>query len=193
MAMVKVGDTAPAFDLVGDDGARLSLASLRGSQVVVYFYPKDDTPGCTVEAKDFSAALPKFKALGAEVLGVSRDSTARHQGFCKKHKLTVRLLSDDDGAVHRAYGVWGEKKLYGRVSEGCIRSTFLVDAAGAVRAVWSPVRVPGHVDAVLAALAGDGAAPAAKKAPPAKKAPAAKKAQAAKKKPTPKKKPATGR
>jgi len=179
MDMVKVGDTAPAFDLVGDDGARLSLASLRGKPVVVYFYPKDDTPGCTVEAKDFSAALPKFKALGAEVVGVSRDSTARHQGFCKKHELAVRLLSDDDGAVHRAYGAWGEKKLYGRVSEGCIRSTFLVDAEGAVRAVWSPVRVPGHVEAVLAALSGEGGAttpaPAAKKKPAAKKAPAAKK------------------
>ena len=153
MAMVKVGDTAPAFDLVGDDGARLSLASLRGSQVVVYFYPKDDTPGCTVEAKDFSAALPKFKALGAEVLGVSRDSTARHQGFCKKHKLTVRLLSDDDGAVHRAYGVWGEKKLYGKVSMGIIRSSFLVDADGKIQQAWYKVKPADTPTNLLAALA----------------------------------------
>ena len=152
MALVKVGDTAPAFDLVGDDGERHTLASLRGKRVVLYFYPKDDTPGCTVEARDFSAALAEFRALGAEVLGVSRDTTKRHQGFCKKHALTVRLLSDEDAAVHRAYGVWGEKKLYGKVSEGCIRSTFLLDAQGVVRGAWSPVRVPGHVAAVLGAL-----------------------------------------
>jgi peroxiredoxin Q/BCP len=173
MTLLKVGDAAPAFDLVGDDGARHTLASLRGKRVVLYFYPKDDTPGCTVEAKDFSAALAQFRALGAEVLGVSRDTTKRHQGFCQKHGLTVRLLSDEDAAVHQAYGAWGEKKLYGRVSEGCIRSTFLIDAAGVVRAVWSPVRVPRHVAAVLDALEESGAASEAapKKAASKKAAP----------------------
>ena len=174
MVMVKVGDPAPAFDLVGDDGARHALAALRGRTAVGYFYPKDDTPGCTVEAKDFTAALDRFAAAGATVFGVSRDSIQRHRSFCQKHGLGVRLLSDEDGAVHRAYGAWGEKKLYGRVSEGCIRSTFLIDPAGVVRAVWSPVRVPGHVDAVLAALGGAAPPTAAEAKPAAQAKPAAK-------------------
>ena len=161
--MVKIGDTAPAFDLPGSDGARYTLASLRGKQVVLYFYPKDDTPGCTVEAKDFSAALAQFEALGAVVLGVSRDTTKRHQGFCQKHTLTVTLLSDEDADVHRAWGAWGQKTLYGRTSEGCIRSTFVIDGDGVVRAAWSPVRVPGHVEAVLATLRGAAPSPATAK------------------------------
>ena len=132
------------------------MARLGGRRVVLYFYPKDDTPGCTVEAQDFSAALPEFHALRAEVFGVSRDTTKRHQSFCKKHGLTVRLLTDgEDAAAHKAYGAWGEKKLYGKVSEGCIRSTFLIDEEGVVRAAWSPVKVLGHAAAVLAALRGE--------------------------------------
>lgn len=151
--MVKVGDAAPDFAMVADNGETVTLASLRGTRVVLYFYPKDDTPGCTVEAQDFTAALPQFHALRAEVFGVSRDTTKRHQSFCKKHGLTVRLLTDgEDAAVHKAYGAWGEKKLYGKVSEGCIRSTFLIDEEGVVRAVWSPVKVLGHAAAVLDSL-----------------------------------------
>lgn len=154
--MVKVGDAAPDFAMVADNGEAVTLASLRGKRVVLYFYPKDDTPGCTVEAQDFTAALPQFHALRAEVFGVSRDTTKRHQSFSKKHGLTVRLLTDgEDAAVHKAYGVWGEKKLYGKVSEGCIRSTFLIDEEGVVRAVWSPVKVLGHAAAVLEALRGE--------------------------------------
>jgi peroxiredoxin Q/BCP len=154
--MLKVGDAAPDFTMVADNGETVTLASLRGQRVVLYFYPKDDTPGCTVEAQDFSAALPEFRALRAEVFGVSRDTTKRHQSFCKKHGLTVRLLTDgEDAAVHKAFGAWGEKKLYGKVSEGCIRSTFLLDEEGVVRAVWSPVKVLGHAAAVLEALRGE--------------------------------------
>jgi peroxiredoxin Q/BCP len=151
--MLKVGDAAPDFAMVADNGEAVTLASLRGRRVVLYFYPKDDTPGCTVEAQDFTAALPQFHALRAEVFGVSRDTTKRHQAFCKKHGLAVRLLTDgEDAAVHKAYGAWGEKKLYGKVSEGCIRSTFLIDEQGVVRAVWSPVKVLGHAAAVLESL-----------------------------------------
>lgn len=153
-AMVKVGERAPGFELTGDDGARHAMEVGGGRRLVVYFYPKDDTPGCTVEAKDFSASLDAIRALGADVVGISRDTPKRHKGFCDKHALTVRLLSDEDGAAHRAWGAWGTKTLYGRTSEGCIRSTFLVDEAGIVRAVWSPVKVPGHVAAVIDALRG---------------------------------------
>lgn len=152
MDKLKVGDKAPDFDLVGDDGARVTRDAFKGRFLVLYFYPKDDTPGCTVEAKDFSAALAQFRALGAEVVGVSRDSTKRHKSFCEKHALTIRLLSDEDAATHRAWGAWGEKTMYGRTTEGCIRSTFLIDPEGRVRAVWSPVKVPGHAAAVLDAL-----------------------------------------
>lgn len=148
--MLSVGEPAPGFALVADNGETVSLDDFRGRRLVLYFYPKDDTPGCTVEAQGFSAAIDAFRELGAEVVGVSRDSTKRHQAFCKKYGLSLRLLTDDEGAtVHKAYGAWGEKKLYGRVSEGCIRSTFLIDEGGVVRAVWSPVKALGHAAAVL--------------------------------------------
>lgn len=149
---LKVGAKAPGFDLVAEDGARVTLDEYAGRRLVLYFYPKDDTPGCTVEAREFSAALEQFRALGAEVVGVSRDSTKRHRAFCEKHALTIRLLTDEDAAVHRAYGAWGEKTMYGRTTEGCIRSTFLIDPDGTVRALWSPVKVAGHVPAVLDAV-----------------------------------------
>ncbi|MEZ4391388.1 MAG: peroxiredoxin [Polyangiales bacterium] len=151
--MVSVGERAPGFSLVADNGETVSLDDFKGRRLVLYFYPKDDTPGCTVEAQGFSAAIDAFHALNAEVVGVSRDTTKRHQSFCKKYDLKVRLLTDEaDAPVHKAYGAWGEKKLYGRVSEGCIRSTYLIDEEGVVRAVWSPVKALGHAAAVLAEL-----------------------------------------
>ncbi len=182
--MSKVGDLAPALSLESDGGARVSLADFAGRPVVVYFYPKDDTPGCTVEAQDFTARAADFAKAGAAVLGVSKDSVKSHCRFRDKYGLKVTLLSDPDLAAHRAWGAFGEKVMYGKKVEGTIRSTFVVGADGRVAHAWSPVKVPGHVDAVLAALTGAAPATVAKKAAPkatpAKKA-AAKKAAAKKK------------
>ena len=182
--MIQTGDKAPSFSLPADDGSTISLASLKGKHAVVYFYPKDDTPGCTVEAKDFSAAMGKLQKAGAVVLGISKDSIASHCKFRDKHALKIRLLSDPELAAHKAYGAFGEKTMYGKKVQGVIRSTFLIGPDGKVKRAWPSVKVAGHVDAVLAELAGSGAgaAPAkkasAKKAPakkaPAKKAPAKK-------------------
>jgi peroxiredoxin Q/BCP len=177
--MLKAGDEAPDFSLPADDGSRISLAALKGKSVVVYFYPRDDTPGCTVEAVDFTKALPAFAKAGAVVLGVSRDSLASHGKFRDKHKLKVRLLSDPDLDVHRAYGAWGEKTMYGKKVEGVLRSTFLIDPAGRIRRAWPSVKVAGHADAVLAELTGAAEKTSAAKKPAAKK-PAAKKPAAKK-------------
>jgi thioredoxin-dependent peroxiredoxin len=190
--MVQAGQNAPTFSLPADDGSTVSLASLKGKHAVVYFYPRDDTPGCTVEAKDFSAAIDKFVRAGAVVLGVSKDSIASHTKFRDKYGLKFRLLSDPDLSTHRAYGAWGEKNMYGKKVEGVIRSTFLVAPDGKVKRAWPSVKVAGHVDAVLAELTGAGGAPAAVKAakPAAKKTPArapAKKTKAALPKPVVKK------
>ncbi|MBL9023939.1 MAG: peroxiredoxin [Myxococcales bacterium] len=189
--MIKTGDKAPSFSLPADDGTTISLASLKGKHAVVYFYPKDDTPGCTVEAKDFSAAMGKLQKAGAVVLGVSKDSIASHCKFRDKHALKIRLLSDPDLSTHRAYGAFGEKTMYGKKVEGVIRSTFLIGPDGKVKRAWPSVKVAGHVDAVLAELTGGGAAaPAKKAAAPAKKAaaPAKKAAAPAKKAAAPAKK-----
>jgi peroxiredoxin Q/BCP len=174
--MIQAGSKAPTFSLPADDGSTISLASLKGKHAIVYFYPRDDTPGCTIEAKDFSAAIDKFVRAGAVVLGVSKDSIASHTKFRDKYGLKFRLLSDPDLATHRAYGAWGEKNMYGKKVEGVIRSTFLVGPDGKVKRAWPSVKVAGHVDAVLAELTGGGAAPAVKKTPvkkPAKKTKAA--------------------
>jgi len=148
------GQPAPPFALPSDDGTVVSLASLRGKRVVLYFYPKDDTPGCTREACSFQESLPLFTDAGVVLLGVSRDGAAAHQRFRKKYDLTFPLLTDADGAVHRAYGAWGEKVFYGKKTEGVIRTTVLIDAEGRVLRVFAPVKVDGHADAVLATLAG---------------------------------------
>ena len=145
------GDPAPGFDLPADGGARLSLESLRGRSVVLYFYPKDDTPGCTKEAIGFSEKIADFSAAGAVVVGASRDSAARHDKFVAKHGLAVRLVSDAEGRLCEDYGVWVEKSMYGRTYMGVERATFLIDDAGIVRRSWRKVKVPGHVDAVLEA------------------------------------------
>lgn len=143
------GDRAPAFDLTSDGEKNLVLSDFQGKTVVLYFYPKDDTPGCTNQAKDFSALSDQFAASGAVVIGVSKDSLASHKKFRTKHELTIALGSDPEGTTIEAYGAWVEKSMYGRVYMGIERSTVLIDGAGVVRKVWRKVKVPGHAQAVL--------------------------------------------
>lgn len=149
---IESGDRAPAFRLPADGGEEIDLASLRGGKVVLYFYPKDDTAGCTKEAIGFSERISDFARAGATVIGVSKDPVASHDKFLKKHKLAVRLVSDADGHLCEDYGVWVEKSMYGRSYMGIERATFLIDDDGVVRKVWRKVKVPGHVDEVLAAV-----------------------------------------
>jgi len=149
-----IGDRAPDFLLPADDGSSISLAGLSGKKVVLYFYPKDDTPGCTIEAIAFSAQKVAFEEANAVVLGVSKDSVADHCKFRDKHNLTVRLISDETGGMLHDYGVWVEKNLYGRNYMGIDRTTFLIDGSGVIRKVWPKVKVEGHADEVLAAAQG---------------------------------------
>lgn len=151
-AALTEGSKAPAFDLPADGGGRLKLKDFAGKKVVLYFYPKDDTAGCTKEAIDFSAAEKQFAKAGAAVIGISKDSVAAHDKFKAKHKLKVALGSDEEGKTVEAYGVWVEKSMYGRKYMGIERSTFLIDGKGVIRGVWRKVKVPGHVDEVLAAV-----------------------------------------
>lgn len=146
---LKPGDPAPAFDLPAAGGGRVSLARLKGKRVVLYFYPKDDTPGCTREALNFTEKAAEFGKANAVVVGVSRDSVAKHDKFAAKYGLEVQLASDEDGKVCEAYGVWVEKSMYGRTYMGVERATFLIDEKGRVKDVWRKVKVPGHVDDVL--------------------------------------------
>lgn len=148
--MLNEGDKAPDFNLPTDTG-RVSLAALAGKAVVLFFYPKDDTPGCTTESVGFSQAKADFEAAGAVVVGVSKDTAAKHGKFRAKHGLTVELGSDADSDVIERYGAWVEKKLYGREYMGIDRSTFLIDGEGVIRRVWRKVKVPGHVQQVLEA------------------------------------------
>lgn len=150
-AMLEEGDKAPAFTLPIDGGGKLSLKDLAGKKVVLYFYPKDDTSGCTKEAIAFTAAKAKFAKAGAVVVGCSRDSVAAHDKFKTKHKLDVVLAADEAGKVTESYGVWVEKSMYGRKYFGIERATFLIDGAGRIRKIWRKVKVPGHAEAVLAA------------------------------------------
>lgn len=152
----RAGDAAPGFDLPTDGGGAVSLESLRGRNVVLYFYPRDDTSGCTKEAVGFSGKTDDFEAAGAVVLGASKDPIRSHDKFVAKHGLKVRLLSDEAGTLCEDYGVWVEKSMYGRKYMGVERSTFLIDGAGVVRRVWRKVKVPGHVDEVLEAARGLG-------------------------------------
>ena len=148
---VEAGQPVPAFTLPRDGGGTAGPADFRGRKLVLYFYPKDDTPGCTTEAIDFSARLPEFEAASTIVCGISKDSVKSHDKFRDKHSLGVILLSDENGDVSERFGVWGEKSMYGRTFMGIDRSTFLVGADGTVARVWRRVKVPGHVDEVLAA------------------------------------------
>jgi peroxiredoxin Q/BCP len=146
------GQPAPAFSLPRDGGETVSLSEFSGKTVVLYFYPRDDTPGCTKEALGFTEMAEAFGDAGAVVLGVSRDTVAKHEKFRDKHGLTIALLSDEAGATCEAYGVWVEKSMYGKTSMGIERSTFLIDGAGTVVREWRKVKVPGHVDEVLEAV-----------------------------------------
>ncbi len=150
--MVKAGDVAPGFTLASDLGRDVSLTEFAGKTVVLYFYPKDDTPGCTVEANDFTALAAEFAAKGAVVLGVSKDSVAAHCRFRDKYALKVTLLSDPELVLHKAYGAYGEKTLYGKKTTGVIRSTFVIDGAGAVKRAYPSVKAKGHAAKVLADL-----------------------------------------
>lgn len=151
---VDVGDTAPDFDLPTDGGGSLKLSSLRGKKVVLYFYPKDSTPGCTTEAEGFRDTLGEFAKTETEIVGVSKDSVKRHDNFKAKYDLPFPLISDTDGAACEAYGVWVEKMNCGRKYMGIERSTFLIDENGKIARAWRKVRVKGHVDAVLEATRG---------------------------------------
>ena len=143
------GDRAPDFSLPSDDGTSIALKDFRGKNVVLYFYPKDDTSGCTKEAIGFTEALKDFATLDAVVLGASRDSVAKHQKFKDKHDLGVTLISDEEGSLCSDYGVWVEKSMYGRTYMGVERATFLIDKSGKVKRVWRKVKIRGHVEEVL--------------------------------------------
>ena len=148
---VKEGDPAPAFELPTDDGGRIGSASLAGKPYVIYFYPKDDTPGCTKEAISFSCLKAEFDALGVPVIGVSRESTASKAKFRKKHDLSITLAADEEGKVVEAFGAWVEKSMYGKKYMGIDRSTFLVGKDGRIVKAWRNVKVPGHAEEVLEA------------------------------------------
>lgn len=152
MTDITEGQAAPAFDLATDGDGRVTLAGLKGRSVVLYFYPKADTPGCTTEGLDFSALAAQFAAVDAVVIGVSRDAVKKLDRFKAKHDLKVVLGSDEDGVVCEAWGTWIMKKLYGREYMGVERATFLIDGAGVVRRVWRNVKVKGHAEQVLEAV-----------------------------------------
>ena len=149
--MVDVGEKAPEFSMATDSGGSVSLAALKGKKVVLYFYPKDDTPGCTKEACAFRDAMPDFSGIDAEIIGVSKDPVAKHDKFKAKYDLPFMLASDEESDVCERYGVWVEKNMYGKKYMGIERATFLIDGEGIVRNVWRKVKVPGHAEAVLEA------------------------------------------
>lgn len=150
--MPDISDTAPGFTLPRDRGGEVTLSDLRGSAVVLFFYPRDDTPGCTKESIGFSQDLQAFADAGAQVFGISKDTVAKHDKFVAKHALTTPLLSDAEGTTCEDYGVWVEKNMYGRKSMGIQRSTFLIDPEGRIARVWRKVKVDGHVAEVLEAV-----------------------------------------
>ncbi|WP_420546871.1 thioredoxin-dependent thiol peroxidase [Curvivirga sp.] len=149
---LSIGDMAPDFTLPIQGNGELTLSSLKGKKVVIYFYPKDMTPGCTTESKDFRDAHDQFKALNTEIIGISKDSVARHDKFIAKHDLPFDLVSDEEGEACEAYGVWQLKKFMGKEFMGIVRTTFLINEEGKIEQIWNKVRVKGHVDAVLEAV-----------------------------------------
>ncbi len=154
MSGLSTGDVAPDFTLPTDGGGEITLSSLRGSKVVIYFYPKDDTPGCTTESCSFRDNLPAFEGVDAKIIGISKDSVAKHDKFKTKYDLNFPLASDENGEVCESYGVWVEKSMYGKKYMGIDRSTFLIDEEGKIVQVWRKVKVPGHVEEVLEAAGG---------------------------------------
>jgi peroxiredoxin Q/BCP len=153
--MINIGETAPDFTLPqtrNGGSAPLTLSSLRPRPVVLYFYPKDDTPGCTTEALDFTRLADEFQSVGASVIGISKDSLDKHEKFCKKHGLGIVLVSDEQSDTCERYGTWVQKSMYGKSYMGIERTTVLIDGAGRIAQIWSPVKVPGHAEAVLAAV-----------------------------------------
>ena len=146
-----VGDRAPAFNLPRDGGGTASLADLKGKKLVLYFYPRADTPGCTREAIDFTRLRPQFSRAGTEIVGVSADPVKAQDAFKKKHKLTIDLLSDETHKMLEAYGAWGKKSMYGKIFEGVLRKTVLISPDGKIAQIWPKVRVDGHAEEVLAA------------------------------------------
>jgi peroxiredoxin Q/BCP len=150
--MPEVSQTAPDFTLPVTGGGDVKLSALKGAPVVLFFYTRDDTPGCTNESIGFSEHLAAFEATGAKVFGISRDTMAKHDKFAAKHELTVPLLSDEEGTVTEAYGVWVEKNMYGKKSMGIERATYLISAGGNIAQIWRKVKVPGHVEEVLEAV-----------------------------------------
>lgn len=151
MSTIEVGQKAPQFSLPRDGGGTVSLADYAGKKVVLYFYPKDDTSGCTVEAVDFTARTGEFEKAGAVVIGMSPDPVKKHDKFIDKHDLNVILASDEEKEVLETYGVWVEKSMYGRKYMGVARTTLLIDGDGVIRQIWEKVKVPGHAEAVLEA------------------------------------------
>lgn len=149
---LEIGDKAPDFTLPTDGAGTVRLSDLKGQNVVLYFYPKDDTSGCTAEACQFRDLFPKFGRTDAMVIGISRDSIASHDKFKKKYKLPFTLASDEQGKVTERYGVWVQKSMYGRKYMGIERSTFLIDDKGVIRGIWRKVKVPGHAEEVLNAI-----------------------------------------
>jgi len=149
---LEIGDKAPDFTLPTDGDGLVSLGKFKGQKVVLYFYPKDDTSGCTAEACAFRDMFPRFKKMDAVVIGISRDSVASHEKFKKKYELPFTLASDDKGKVTEAYGVWVQKSMYGRKYMGIERATFLIDEKGKIEQIWHRVKVPGHADEVLKAV-----------------------------------------
>ena len=149
MTELSIGDNAPAFSLPRDGGAMVSLSDFTGKNIVLYFYPKDDTPGCTKEAIGFTESGAQFAETNTVVLGVSKDPVKKHDKFVSKYELEIPLLSDEDGDLCERYGTWVEKNMYGKTYMGIERATFLIDTSGKIAQIWRKVKVPGHVDAVL--------------------------------------------
>jgi len=152
MADLNIGDPAPGFSLPRDGGDEVSLSDLKGQNVVLYFYPKDDTPGCTKEAIAFTGQKDEFAALNTVIYGISKDKVAKHEKFIAKHDLGIPLLSDEEGTMCEDYGVWVEKSMYGKTYMGIERATYLIDTEGKIAQIWRKVKVPGHSDAVLEAV-----------------------------------------
>ncbi len=154
MSELKIGDKAPDFKLPTDGNREIKLSAFKGQKVILYFYPKDDTPGCTAESCGFNDALPAFEKLNAQIIGLSKCSVAKHDKFKAKYNLNFPLASDEHADTCESYGVWKEKSMYGKTYMGIERTTFLIDENGKIMQIWNKVKVPGHVDEVKAALQG---------------------------------------